>query len=42
MIQNVFAQNCVAVVFIVAIILNLVLPENMELDIKKEEVTLEE
>ena len=41
-IQNVFAQNCVAVVFIVAIILNLVLPENMELDIKKEEVTLEE
>lgn len=29
-IQNVFAENCVAVVFLVAIILNLVLPENME------------
>ena len=29
-IQNVFAQNCVAVVFLVAIILNLVLPQNME------------
>lgn len=29
--QNVFAENCVAVVFIVAIILNLILPENMEL-----------
>lgn len=29
-IKNVFAQNCVAVVFIVAIILNLVLPQNME------------
>lgn len=25
-----FAENCVAVVFIVAIILNLVLPKNME------------
>ena len=29
-VQNVFAQNCVAVVFLVAIILNLVLPQNME------------
>ncbi len=29
-IQTVFAQNCVAVVFIVAIVLNLVLPEDME------------
>lgn len=29
-IQTVFAENCVAVVFIVAIILNLVLPKNME------------
>lgn len=29
-IQNVFAENCVAVVFLVAIVLNLVLPENME------------
>lgn len=27
---NVFAENCVAVVFVVAIILNLVLPKNME------------
>lgn len=30
MVQNVFAENCVAVVFLVAIILNLVLPKNME------------
>ncbi len=29
-IQNVFAENCVAVVFVVSIILNLVLPKNME------------
>ena len=29
-VQNVFAQNCVAVVFLVAVILNLVLPKNME------------
>lgn len=29
-IQNVFAQNCVATVFLVAIILNLALPKNME------------
>ncbi len=29
-VQNVFAQNCVAVVFLVAIILNLVLPKDME------------
>lgn len=28
-VQNVFATNCVAVVFLVAVILNLVLPENM-------------
>ena len=28
-IQNVFAENCVAVVFLVSIILNLVLPKNM-------------
>ena len=27
LIQNVFAQNCVAVVFLVAILLNLLLPE---------------
>ncbi len=29
-VENVFAENCVAVVFIVAIIFNLVLPKNME------------
>lgn len=29
-IQNVFAENCVAVVFLTAIILNLILPKNME------------
>lgn len=29
-VQNVFAQNCVAVVFLVAIVLNLVLPKDME------------
>ena len=28
--KNVFAQNCVAVVFLVSILLNLVLPKNME------------
>ncbi len=31
-IQNVFAQNCVAVVFVAAIILDLVLPKNMEVE----------
>lgn len=29
-VQTVFAENCVAVVFLIAIILNLVLPKNME------------
>ena len=29
-VQNVFAENCVAVVFIVAIFLNLILPKDME------------
>lgn len=29
-VQNVFAQNCVAVVFIIAVIANLVLPKDME------------
>ncbi|MCI7495428.1 MAG: purine permease, partial [Ruminococcus sp.] len=33
MIQTVFAQNCVAVVFLVAILLNLVLPKNMDVTI---------
>ncbi len=36
-VQQVFANNCVAVVFLVAVVLNLVLPKNM--DIKKLEVT---
>ncbi|MEG1992662.1 MAG: nucleobase:cation symporter-2 family protein [Acetivibrio sp.] len=35
MVQQVLANNCVAVVFIVAVVLNLVLPKNM--DIKKAE-----
>lgn len=30
LVKNIFAENCVAVVFIVSLILNLVLPENME------------
>lgn len=30
LIKNVFAENCVAVVFIVAIVLNLILPDNMD------------
>ena len=30
LVQNIFAENCVAVVFLVAIILILVLPKNME------------
>lgn len=30
MVKNVFAENCVAVVFLVSIILNLILPKNME------------
>lgn len=30
MIQTVFAENCVAVVFLVAVVLNLVLPKNMD------------
>lgn len=34
MIQTVFAENCVAVVFVCAVILNLVLPKNMELQNK--------
>ena len=33
--QNVFGQNCVAVVFLVSIILNLVLPQNMEATIQE-------
>ena len=36
-IETVFAQNCVAVVFIVAIFLNLVLPKNMDTKIPEGE-----
>ena len=35
LVQSVFAENCVAIVFVTAIILNLVLPKNME--VTKEE-----
>ncbi len=38
LIQNIFAENCVAVVFLVAIILNLILPKNME-SLPKETMT---
>lgn len=31
-IRSIFAENCVAVVFLTAIILNLVLPKNMEVE----------
>ena len=37
MVQSVFAANVVAVVFVVAIVLNLVLPKNMDMDLKKDE-----
>lgn len=36
MIKNVFAENCVAVVFLTAVVLNLILPKNMEVDSKRE------
>lgn len=36
LVQNIFAENCVAVVFIVAIVLNLVLPKDMEVKDKRE------
>lgn len=32
MVQSVFAENCVAVVFVVSILLNLILPKNMEVE----------
>ena len=35
MIRTIFAENCVAVVFISSIIMNLVLPKDMELKRKK-------
>lgn len=34
--RNVFAENCVAVVFLTAVILNIILPENMEEEQKNE------
>ena len=37
MVQTVFGQNCVAVVFLVSILLNLVLPKNMEAEKMKAE-----
>ena len=30
LVRNVFAENCVAVVFIVAVVLNLILPDSMD------------
>lgn len=38
-VQNVFAENCVAVVFVVAIILNLILPQNMEAAEKNQDIS---
>ena len=40
-IENVFSENCFAVVFIVAIVLNLILPKNMEAKVIKETVDTE-
>lgn len=41
-IRSVFAENCVAVVFLVSIVLNLVLPKNMETTVPKREEILKE
>lgn len=40
-IETVFAENCVAVVFLVAVILNLILPQNMEAFEETKETTTE-
>lgn len=40
-IETVFAENCVAVVFLVAVILNLILPQNMEAFEEGNETTVE-
>ncbi len=32
-VQNVFADNCVAVVFLIAVLFNLILPKNMEVEV---------
>ena len=37
MFQNIFAQNCVAVVFVIAVVLSLVLPKDMELKLERDE-----
>lgn len=37
MLQNVFADNCVAVVFLVAVIANLVLPKDIFVDVAEAE-----
>ena len=36
-VQDVFAENCVAVVFVLALLLNLILPENMDIEKVAEE-----
>ena len=41
-VRTVFAENCVAVVFLVAVILNLVLPKNMEAALQGDESGAEE
>lgn len=41
-IQNVFAENCVAVVFLTAVILNLIFPKNMEVYNQEKIETIEE
>ena len=40
-IKNVFAENCVAVVFITAVILNLILPKKMEQETDNKQVSEE-
>ncbi len=40
-IETVFAENCVAVVFLVAVILNLILPQNMEAFEEKKKIVSE-
>lgn len=40
-IETVFAENCVAVVFLVAVILNLILPQNMEAFEEKKKIASE-
>lgn len=42
MVREVLASNCVAIVFIVSIVLNLVLPKNMDIEHATEESTVKE